>query len=184
MKTQWATNAGSLASTKRLLADQVHNNLRSAARIHAERMKAEAVRLSSGTITLDELRSHRPGIYSRAIVGAYSPAFDALINSHSGVFKASWRTRVQETKDGWTITLLNDSKEAAYMMGTKRMRMRPILIEVDRILYGELPAQVRKVTRRAGQENGKGGSAFGAVLYGVGVGAASVAGGLTEAFGE
>ena len=181
MKTQWVTNAGSLASTKRLLADQVHNNLRSAARIHAKKMKAEAVRLSNGTITAAQLRTYQPGLYSRAVVGVYSPAFDALINSHSGVFKASWRTRVQETKDGWTITLLNDSKEAAYMMGTKRMRMRPILIEVDRILHGELPAQVRKVTRRAGQEYGKGGSAFGAVLYGIGVGATSIVGSLAEA---
>lgn len=183
-RTQFVTNAGALASTKRLLADQVHANLRSAANLHAEKMKATAIRLSSGTLSTQQLQKMGHP-YSRRFPAGFAVQPDFVINSQSGVFKASWRTRVQETGKGWTITLLNDAPEAKYMMGTKSMRVRPILIEVERVMHGDLPAKTRKVTRKAGQENGAGGgSVFGGILFAVSAGVTSAAGGFAEGLGE
>lgn len=180
-QTQLLTNAGALASRKRLLASQVRGNLRSVAKAHAERWKAAAVQLSGGTLSpADKRRLGYPYALRFAPGSAGMPDF--ILNQVSGSFKASWRTRVQQTAKGWTITLYNDSPEAKYLMGTKTARMRPILVQVDKMMSGELPARVRKVTRRAATDNGAGGSLLGGLLYAATVGASSAAGGLADAF--
>lgn len=182
-KIQFVTNAGALASRKRLLADQVQSNLRAAAKDHAEKMRAKAIQLSSGSLSTAQLKQ-KGHPYARRFPIGFALQPDFLINAQAGAFKAAWHTRVQETSKGWTITLFNTSPEAKFMMGTKAMRMRPILIEVERLMNGDLPGRVQKVTRKAGQENAAGGSALGAIFYGIGVGLSSAAGGLSEAAGE
>ena len=184
---QFITNAGSLASTKRLLANQVQSGLRSAARAHALKMKAAAERLSDGPLTpADKRRMGYP--YAVRFQPGAAGIPDYVINQVRGTFRASWRTRVQETSRGWTITLLNVSPESKFLMGTKRARMRPILAQVDKETGFLLSASVRKVGRKAVQTNGASsgsgltGNIWGGLAYAFTVGAASVAGGLESAF--
>ena len=182
-KVQWVTNAGSLAQKKRLLADQVAGNLRTAAKAHAEKMREAAELLSRGTLSpQDKKRMGYP--YSSRLPANSSTLPDYIINQVTGKFAQSWQTRVQQTRQGWTISLLNTSPEAKFMMGTKAMRTRPILIQVEKMMTGEMPASVRKVTRRAVQENGTSGSEFGAVFYAVAVGAASIIDGVESGLSD
>lgn len=145
---QFVTNAGRLASQKRLLADQVRGNFRTAAQAHAAKLKAAAEQRSQGTLTpADKRRMGYP--YAARFPADAAGVPDSVINQVSGRFARSWQTRVQKTPTGWTITLLNLAPESRFLMGTKKARMRPILEAVQLQCRGDLSARVGKVTRKA-----------------------------------
>jgi len=183
MKVSFQTNGGALAARKRLLADQVQGNLRAAAQAHADRMKQTAVDLSNGSLSSAALRRAGHPYSVRFGAGAAGQA-DYIINKQSGTFAAGWQTQVQQTTKGWTITLLNVSPEAKYLLGTKKARVRPILEEVMRRVQDDLPARTRKVTRKAAHDHGTGGSALGGFVFAVVAGASAVTGGIEHAIGD
>jgi len=145
---QFVTNAGRLASQKRLLADQVRGNFRTAAQAHAAKLKAAAEQHSKGTLTPAAKR--RMGYpYAARFSADAAGVPDSIINQVSGRFARSWQTRVQKTATGWTITLVNLAPESRFLMGTKNARMRPILEAVQLQCRGDLSARVGRVTRKA-----------------------------------
>jgi len=184
MKTVFLTNAGSLATNKRILAGRTEARLRGVARLEAEKMKFVAQSLSGGTLSLSQLRQMGHPYARRFPPGSAGPP-DSVINRQTGLFASSWRTRVQRTSGGWTISLWNDAPEAKYLLGTTSMRARPILEAVLAKTAPALPIEARKAIRQAIRENGAvrpSLPAWGGILYAIGVGVASAAGGVAEAF--
>ena len=181
MSVTFTTNAGNLGTRKRILAGQTEEQFRSAAKAHAERMKAAAEVLSAGPLTTMALRNlGHP--YARRLPVNSGPLPDYIINSQSGEFRASWVTRVQKTRIGWTVTLYNTSDHARFMVGTRNMRVRPILEEVDRRASEGMPQDVGRIVRRSAAANGGTApmSVWGGLAYAVAVGVASAADGVSE----
>jgi len=119
------TNAKALARQQRFRAARVDAGLKRQARLWGQAVKARAEALSRGPLTQAQLRQYRPGLYSTAR-GA-RPAFDATVNSHTGLFAASWRVGVWAVAGGVTVTVWNQAPYAGFMQGTERMRRRGIL---------------------------------------------------------
>ena len=84
----------------------------------------EAVRMSSGSRSTQELQKIRPGAYA---VSRGEPLFDpAVINAQNeGGFREHWRIDPKRT-DNDTAALVNDSDVADFMKGTSKMVERPI----------------------------------------------------------
>lgn len=179
----FVTNAGALAARKRVLAGKTAEAFRAVAQGQGKEMVRVAESLSAGTLTAAALQKAGHPYARRRVPGSAGVA-DFIINKQSGDFAAAWHSRAQKTRQGWTVTVWNDDKAAAYLMGTSKMRVRPILDEVVRRCAAGLPAGVRKATHKAAEANGASGSGLGAILYGVGVGLASAAGGAFDAAGE
>jgi len=182
MGVSFVTNAGNLAARKRILAGQTEERFRRAAKAHGEKMKFVAEALSAGPLTTAALRK-LGNPYARRLPVNSGPLPDYVINSQSGDLRASWVTRAQKTSKGWTVTLYNTSDHARYMMGTRSMRFRPILEEIDRRTAANLPMEVRRAVRQSVAMNGGTApmSVWGGLAYAVGAGVATVAGGVSEA---
>lgn len=183
MAKVFVTNAGALALQKRALAGQTEERFRQVAQAQARAMKAAAERLSRGSLSTATLR--RMGHpYSRRFPAGAAGQPDAVINRQTGRLAASWKTRVQKTARGYTLTLWNDAPEAKFMMGTKSMRARPILEVVLKETEARLPAATKKVIRQAIAQNGAATALPGwmGAAYAVTVGVTSAAGAVGEAF--
>ena len=182
MGASFVTNAGNLAARKRILAGKTEESFRQAAKSHVLKMKAVAEALSAGPLTTNALRSlGHP--YARRLPINSGPLPDYIINTQSGDLRASWVTRAQKTRIGWTVTLWNTSDHARYMMGTRNMRFRGILEEIDRRTAASLPMEVRRAVRQSVSENGGTApmSVWGGLAYAVAVGVATVADGAIDA---
>lgn len=104
----------------------------------AQAVLAEAIRLSSGTLTYADLaRMDHP--YARR---HGSPRLDhSVINAHTALFKNSWKSRYES--DG-SITIYNDAPYAQFLMtGTRTMFRRP----VDDVLRDMIPAIIEQRLR-------------------------------------
>ncbi len=104
----------------------------------AQDVLAEALRLSSGTLSYADLaRMDHP--YARR---HGSPRMDpSVINAHTELFKQSWRIRREA--DG-SLTIYNDAPYATFLMtGTRTMFRRP----VDDVLRGMIPATIEQRLR-------------------------------------
>ena len=182
MSVSFTTNAGNLASRKRILAGQTEERFRRAAKAQVDRMKFVAESLSAGPLTTAALRKlGNPYARRRPINSAPLP--DYVINMQSGDFRALWVTRVQKTRIGWTVTLYNTSDHAKFLMGTRNMRFRPILEEIDRRTAAGLPQDVKRIVRRSASDNGGTApmSVWGGLAYAVGAAAVTIADGVGEA---
>ena len=182
MGVSFVTNAGNLAARKRILAGKTEERFRQAAQAHALKMKEVAEVLSAGPLTTNALRSlGHP--YARRLPINSGPLPDYIINSQSGDLRASWVTRAQKTRIGWTVTLYNTSDHARFMMGTRSMRFRPILEEIDRRTAANLPLEVRRAVRQSAAANGGTASmsVWGGLAYAIGAGVATVADGAIDA---
>ena len=184
MGVTFKTNAGNCAVNKRILAGRMEEQFRKVARKEAEDMKRVAKVLSSGNLSLKTLaKMGHPYGLRRPPGAAGQPDF--IINKQSGTFATSWQTRTQKTPTGWTVTLWNSAPEAFYLLGTNKMRPRLIFDEIMRQTMPETLAEVRKSVRKGVAANGgtppMGGSAWGGILYAVGVGVTSAASGIESA---
>ncbi|BDI33405.1 hypothetical protein CCAX7_54560 [Capsulimonas corticalis] len=122
----FVTNAGALAARKRILAGNIEARFRTAAKLHATEMKRVAENLSHGSLTKKDLRDKGNPYATRLPAG--SAGFpDYLINIGGGDFANSWRTRVQQSGNRWTVSIWNDSQHAKFMVGTVRERKRDIM---------------------------------------------------------
>ena len=183
MSVSFTTNAGNLANRKRILAGQTEERFRVVAKAHAERMKAEAEVLSAGSLTTAALR-RLGNPYARRLPINSAPLPDYVINMQSGELRASWMTRVQKTRMGWTVTLYNTSDHAKFLMGTRNMRFRPIFKEIDLRTAAGMPEDVRRIVRKSASQNGGTApmSVWGGLAYAVGAAAVTIADGVGEAF--
>ena len=181
MSVSFVTNAGNLAARKRILAGKTEERFRRAAKAHGEKMKFVAEALSAGPLTTMALRK-LGNPYARRLPVNSGPLPDYVINSQSGDLRASWVTRAQKTSKGWTVTLWNTSDHARYMMGTRNMRFRPILEEIDRRTAANLPIEVRRAVRKSVTANGGTApmSVWSAVALSVAVGVTAAADGVSE----
>ena len=118
-------NAGSLATRQRQRGKAVDAAMKARARLWGETVKQNAVSLSQGTISAAALRRYSPGLYSRA--RAANPGFDAVLNRQTGLLAASWRMQVWAMSDKTTVTVFNTAPYSGFMLGTVKMRPRPIL---------------------------------------------------------
>ena len=181
MSVSFVTNASNLASRKRILAGKTEERFRRAAQAHAAKMKFVAEALSAGPLTTNALRSlGHP--YARRLPINSGPLPDYIINTQSGDLRASWVTRAQKTSKGWTVTLWNTSDHARFMMGTRNMRFRGILEEIDRRTAANLPLEVRRAVRQSAAANGGTASmsVWGGLAYAVAVGVTAAADGVSE----
>jgi hypothetical protein len=201
MSVSFVTNAGNLGARKRILAGKTEESFRIAAKLQLVHMKSVAETLSSGPLSTKSLRwlGHP---YSKRLGPNSALLPDYVINAQSGEFRASWVCRAQKTQIGWTITLYNTSAHAKFMMGTQRMRFRPILDEIIRRTEAQLPLEVKKAVHAAvvesggtapvaggafvglaggGGSGGSGGSVWGGLVYAVAAGVSTVAGGVESA---
>lgn len=94
-----------------------------------EQVKAEAVRLSMGPLSLKELRRRghpygRGGIRGRiARSGRAGIPSLAVVNKQSGELARSWDIRIKRGKSGADFILENTARHAAFTaLGTKRMK--------------------------------------------------------------
>lgn len=197
------TNAGNLAARKRILAGKTEERFRVAAKLFGAEMQRIAEDMSSGRISTAELR--RLGHpYARRLPVNSAPLPDFLINSQTGLFRASWKMRVTKTRDGWTVTLYNDSPYAKFMIGTSKMRERAILQRVLLKMQPRVSAEVKQIVVQTIAANGQAsgpiagnisgsysgtysggggsGSMLGAIGYAFTVGATSAAGAVGAAF--
>ena len=183
MSVSFVTNAGNLAARKRILAGQTDERFRRAAQAQAAKMKFVAESLSAGPLTTAALRK-LGNPYARRLPVNSAPLPDYVINMQSGDFRASFVTRAQKTSKGWTITLYNTSDHAKFLMGTRNMRFRPILEEIDRRTAAGLPQAVKRIVRSSVAGNGGTApmSVWGGLAYAVGAAAVTIADGVGEAF--
>ena len=181
MGVSFVTNAGNLAARKRILAGQTDERFRRAAQAQAAKMKFVAESLSAGSLTTAALR-RLGNPYARRLPINSAPLPDYVINMQSGDFRASFVTRVQKTRIGWTVTLYNTSDHAKFLMGTRNMRFRPILEEIDRRTAAGLPQDVKRIVRKSASQNGGTApmSVWGGLAYAVAVGVTSAASGVSE----
>ena len=121
------TNAGNLAARQRYNAAVVDQAMRDACRLYGAAVTQQARTLSKGPISTAELSKYKPGMYSTKRPAR--PAFDAIINAQTGLFAASWHFGTWSFTGHVTVTVYNTAPYAKYMMGTARMRERPILDE-------------------------------------------------------
>lgn len=125
MGVQFVTNAGNLAARNRFKAKLIDAALKKACKDYAIAVQSQARRLSQGPLKTAALRRIKPGLYSTK-----RPArtvFDATINMQTGLFAQSWHYGTYSSAGGVTVTVWNSAPYAKYMMGTLRMRQRPIL---------------------------------------------------------
>lgn len=182
MAKTFVTNAGALATRKRVLAGKSEERYRVVAQSHGAKMKWVAQSLSSGPLSSAALRKMGHP-YAVHFLPGQAGMPDYIINVQSGQFRAAWKVRIQKTARGWTITLYNPSPHARFMQGTARMRVRAILEEVQRRTAPQLSREARKVVRAALQENATLASLStgGALLYAVSVGVTSAVGAVESA---
>lgn len=161
MAGKWSTNAAALAARNRKRAEDVQRGLAEAARAQAKAMKADAVRLSSGTSTPGARTSKAKGGRLLSALGlpigiglALDAQREAKINVITGVFRASWTAGVQpqsRSEGGqWLITLANTSPEGRFLLGgTRFMAARPLLSSVQKDTAGQLRARAGRVIKKA-----------------------------------
>lgn len=104
----------------------------------AREVLAEAIRLSSGTLSYADLaRMDHPYAKRHG-----TPRLDpSMINTHTDQFRQSWKTRHES--DG-SITIYNDAPYAQFLMtGTPTMFRRP----VDDVLRDMIPAIIEQRLR-------------------------------------
>lgn len=129
MTVAFLTNAGALAIKHRVLAGMNAECYRGMAQEFAQAMEVRAVALSSGALSSATLaKMGHP--YSKRLPANSAPTPDFIINIQSGDFIGGWHSRAQMNELDWTVSIWNDSEHAKYMLGTKRMRERPILEQV------------------------------------------------------
>lgn len=168
MGATFLTNAKSLARRQRFRGTQVDAALKATARLWGQQVKTRAESLSRGTITTAQLRQYRPGLYSTLL--AAQPLFDAKINSHTGLFAASWRLGVWTTRSGVTVTVWNQAPYAQFMQGTERMRRRGVLdAAAEPYSFSRMALRAK---RTAESEGGGGSLLLELVQVGISVGAA------------
>lgn len=149
MAVVFKTNANGLAARQRFRGKQVDAAMQAQARLWGQQVKARATALSQGTLSASRLRGYKPGLYSTRRAG--NPAFDAVVNKQSGLLARSWTFGVWSFTGHVTVTVFNTAPYSGYLMGTARMRMRPILA----VATGAIPfgAMMLKAKRQAEQSS-------------------------------
>ena len=147
MRAQFLTNAGNLATRQRLRGRAVDAALKAEARAWGQAVRAQAERLSQGTLTAANLRQ-MDGPYSVRFSPGAAGQSDAIINRRTGDFAAGWRVGVWAYRDGVTVTIWNASRESTFMAGTRLMRLRPVLVEARGAVHS-LSAGALRAKRRA-----------------------------------
>lgn len=149
--TTLSTNAGTLARKNIDRQKLLRMELERARRESQKAIKRTAEALSSGTTSTATLSAPPPGLNhpygyggynSRGIRGPVPNGGElGIINEQTGLFRNSWEADGYSFPDRQVITLWNDAPYAADMLGTDKMRARPIL---NIIRQREYPAFVRR----------------------------------------
>ena len=168
------TNAGNLAARQRYKANLVDQAMKDACRMYGAALTQQARTLSKGPISTAELSEYKPGMYSTKRPAR--PAFDAIINAQTGLFASSWHFGTWAFTGHVTVTVYNTAPYAKYMMGTARMRERPILDEaMQKLATGPEAAAIAALTGPGSAASAAVTAAIGAVM-GSGASAGSAAG--------
>ena len=130
MGAQFVTNAGALALKHSAFAMSTRAKFEAAAKAHADFLVAIARELSSGTTSTEELIAMGHP-YSTRYAPNSGPSPDYVINAQTGALRDGWQARADLEAGNWVVLLWNETSYAKFMMGTDRMRKRPILDELD-----------------------------------------------------
>lgn len=144
MGVQFRTNANHIAARQRERAAKVDAAMKAGSAAWGQGVMRRAVALSQGPLKTAMLRQYRPGLYSTA--SPSNPAFDAVINSQTGLFARSWRVSTWGYSGHVTTTVYNVAPYSGFMMGTARMRFRGVLEAAVNGRPGQVAAVVRPST--------------------------------------
>lgn len=152
-------DAKEIAMRNRRRARALMRNLKKAIEVSEVAIWKEAVKNSEGTTSTAALSAAPPGLNHpygigmanrRGARGSIPNGGDpGIINQQKGTFKASWDTKATVRTDAQMIVLFNDSKEAKFMMGTSKMRPRPILVNIHKTQDKPFTMRLAEAKRKA-----------------------------------
>ncbi len=114
--------------------------------------------LSAGSVKQSTLSQGPPGLNnpygygpsnSRGPRGAVPYGNLAIINRQSDDFAASWDTVGLVTTNSVTVLIFNTSPHAKFLLGTDRMKRRPVLEELHRLEDAPFSRRVASAIRKA-----------------------------------
>ena len=121
------TNASQLSAVYRRRAQAVRPAFRRAMQASTMEIKRTAMEFSSRT-GLPPAALRRLGHpFAARLPKDSGPYPDSQIGQRTGRFRAGWRAQTRETADGLEGQVWNDAPQARFMLGTRKMRKRPIL---------------------------------------------------------
>lgn len=120
--------------------------IQQAERKTAEQTKSIFVKMSSGTMTPGQRRLLG---YPYAVRSPHPGVDPAYINVITGNLKRSWRIIAKQSKGRSTVSVVNTSKEAQWMLGTAKMVPRRLDTKVVEMIRPLRIANLRRAVQRA-----------------------------------